>query len=91
MAETNGLLNRHTGITCIEGSNPSVSAKATFINYRNRQKRTLFVADLPFALRPTRHVSSGSCRPEKAIVAVPRHGSSRGMSELDGSQAIGFT
>ena len=26
MAETNGLLNRHTGITGIEGSNPSVSA-----------------------------------------------------------------
>ena len=28
MAETNGLLNRHTGITGIEGSNPSVSAIA---------------------------------------------------------------
>ncbi len=28
MAETNGLLNRHTGITGIEGSNPSVSANS---------------------------------------------------------------
>ena len=44
MAETNGLLNRHTGITGIEGSNPSVSA--TFRPILNdRVPRGEFCAD----------------------------------------------
>lgn len=34
MAETTGLLNRHTGITRIEGSNPSVSASCSYPRFR---------------------------------------------------------
>ena len=37
MAETSGLLNRRTGITGTEGSNPSVSA--TFLKTRNYSYR----------------------------------------------------
>jgi hypothetical protein len=35
VAETNALLKRHTG-NCIEGSNPSVSAKFTFADIRHK-------------------------------------------------------
>ena len=46
MAETSGLLNRRTGDSRTEGSNPSVSAKATFAAVRqpseNRQNLRLF-------------------------------------------------
>ncbi len=40
MAETNGLLNRHTGITGIEGSNPSVSAIPPFAGVHHSPKNT---------------------------------------------------
>ena len=38
MAETSGLLNRRTGDSRTEGSNPSVSATKPFATIRNRPK-----------------------------------------------------
>jgi hypothetical protein len=35
VAETSGLLNRRRGITPTEGSNPSVSARYPFANFRH--------------------------------------------------------
>lgn len=35
-AEGDGLLNRYTGYTCIEGSNPSVSAIISYFTKRNQ-------------------------------------------------------
>ena len=43
MAETNGLLNRRTGKSGTEGSNPSVSAKSMFAQIRIRPERLGFI------------------------------------------------
>ena len=48
MAETNGLLNRRTGKSGTEGSNPSVSA--TFANFPVRARS--HIVDFPRLFRP---------------------------------------
>ena len=51
MAETNGLLNRRTGKSGTEGSNPSVSA--THLNISNACVESLGLPDLtPLGWRP---------------------------------------
>ena len=47
MAETNGLLNRRTGKSGTEGSNPSVSAKA--ISHHRRVSASAMIAATNFA------------------------------------------
>ena len=46
MAETNGLLNRRTGKSGTEGSNPSVSAKA--ISHNRRVSASAMIAGSNF-------------------------------------------
>ena len=49
MAETSGLLNRRTGDSRTEGSNPSVSATGLFAKVRDWPPKTL--AKLPLEVR----------------------------------------
>jgi hypothetical protein len=59
VAETNGLLNRRTGKSGTEGSNPSVSANRTFTySVQNIQIKRIGLSQ-EFPILPFNHACSG--------------------------------